>query len=210
MRVQYPAATRVSTCSTRSRQIILSALISKTGRIEDVVDITLGEHEVASSMTKIFLLVVGFGAIFVWWSSGAMPESVASHFGPGGVANGFTSRETYARAMLALVVFVPSLVFFASRFASHLPVAFINLPNKAYWLAPERQRSSLASLGKFGTVMAYSAVLLLCFAHWMVTQANQVQPPRLEVVPLVAALGLLFAVMGVAMVVFLGRFFRVP
>ncbi len=161
-------------------------------------------------MAKIFLLFVGFAAVFVWWSSGAMPESVASHFGAGGVANGFMPREVYARFMVALVLLVPSLVYFVTRYASRLPVALINLPTKGYWLAPERQASSLASLGKLGAVVAYATALLLCLVHWLVIQANTVQPPQLEVVPLVALLGLFFAVLGVAMVVLLGRFLRVP
>ncbi len=42
MRVQYPAGSRVSTRSARTRQVVLSGLIGETGRIEDVVDITLG------------------------------------------------------------------------------------------------------------------------------------------------------------------------
>jgi uncharacterized membrane protein len=160
-------------------------------------------------MTRIFLLFSCFAAIFVWWSSSAMPESVASHFGAGGVADGFMSRESYARFMVALVVIVPSLVFFTTRLASRLPVALINLPNKAYWLAPERQRATLASLAGFGTVLAYATALLLCLVHFMVVQANRVQPPHLEVVPVVAFMGLFFAVLAVAMVVFMGRFFRV-
>jgi serine/threonine-protein kinase len=161
-------------------------------------------------MTKIFLLFAGFAAIFIWWTSGALPESVASHFGPGGVADGFMTREAYARFMVCLVVVVPSLVFFVSRFAQRLPVALINLPNKSYWLAPERQQASLASLGRFGAVMAYATALLLCLVHFMVVQANKVQPPHLEAAPLVGVMGLFFAVLGVAMVMFIGRFFRVP
>lgn len=161
-------------------------------------------------MAKIFLLFLGFAAIFVGWSSGAMPESVASHFGPGGVANGFMPRQSYAMFMVVLMLLVPSLIYFATRSASRLPVALINLPNKGYWLAPERQASSLASLGRFGTFVAYATAFLLCLVHWMVIQANRVQPPQWEVAPLVAVMGLFFAVLGVAMMVFLGKFFRVP
>jgi serine/threonine-protein kinase len=161
-------------------------------------------------MTGVFILFVLLVAVFVWSSSGAMPGSVASHFGLGGFANGFTSRESYARFMVALVLLVPSVVFFTTRFALRLPVAFINLPNKAYWLAPERRRSSLESLGKFGAVVAYATALLLCLVHWMVVQANRTQTPRLEAAPLISVLGVFFAVIAVAAVLFVGRFFRVP
>lgn len=161
-------------------------------------------------MTKVFFLFLGVVALFVWWSSGAMPESVASHFGPDGVANDFMSRQAYAGFMVALILVVPSLVFLASRLASRLPVARINLPNKAYWLAPERQSASLASLGSFGAVVAYATALLLCVVHAMVVQANRAQPSHLDVAPVVAVVGLFFAVLVIATVVFLRRFFRVP
>ena len=161
-------------------------------------------------MTKVFLLLVGLAAIFVWWSSGAMPELVASHFGPGGIADAFMPRETYARLMVALVLLVPSLVYFASRSAKRLPASLINLPNKAYWLAPERQVASLASLGRFGAVVACATALLLCLVHGMVMQANRIQPPHLEMMPLIGVLVLFFAMLVVAMAVFLGRFFRAP
>jgi hypothetical protein len=161
-------------------------------------------------MTGVFVLFVGLAALFVWWSSGAMPESVASHFGPGGVADGFTSRELYARFMVALVLLLPSVVLFTTRFALRLPVTLINLPNKAYWLAPERRRSSLESLGKFGTVVACAMALLLCLVHWMAVQANRNQPPRLDAAPLITVVGMFFAVLAIATGLFVVRFFRVP
>lgn len=157
-----------------------------------------------------FLLLIGLAAIFVWWSSGAMPESVASHFGPGGIADAFMPRASYARFMVALVLFVPSLVYFATHSATRLPASLINLPNKAYWLAPERRASSLASLIHFGAVVACATALLLCLVHGLVLQANRARPAHLESMPLIGVLVLFFVVLVVAMAVFLGRFFRAP
>jgi hypothetical protein len=39
-------------------------------------------------MQKLFVLSLAAAAAFVGLSSGALPPVVASHFGPGGVANG--------------------------------------------------------------------------------------------------------------------------
>ena len=99
---------------------------------------------------------------------------------------------------------------FRTRSARRLPASLINLPNKAYWLAPERQAASLASLGRFGAVVACATALLLCLVHGMVMQANRIQPPHLEMMPLIGVLVLFFAMLVVAMAVFLGRFFRAP
>ena len=123
-------------------------------------------------MRKAFFPVLAATVVFVWWSAGAMPEVVASHFEAGGVANGFMPRRQYVGFMVFVVVLVPSLLFFVGRLASRLPVQFINLPNKQYWLAPERRAATLTSLGNFGVWAAYATLGLLCLVHWFVVRAN--------------------------------------
>ena len=46
--------------------------------------------------------------VFVWLTDGALPSVVASHFGPGGRADGFMAKGPYTALMLALVVAVPA------------------------------------------------------------------------------------------------------
>ena len=58
-------------------------------------------------MRKLFLLVVLTAAAFVWLTSADLPPVVASHFGPGGIADSFMGRGTYRVLMLALVIVVP-------------------------------------------------------------------------------------------------------
>ena len=161
-------------------------------------------------MRKAFFLVLAATVVFVWWSAGAMPEIVASHFVVGGVANGFMPRRQYVGFMVFVVVLVPSLLFFVGRLASRLPVQFINLPNKQYWLAPERRAATLTSLGNFGVWAAYATLGLLCLVHWFVVRANLQQPPRLEQAPLVGAMSLFFVALFVGMMILLRRFFRAP
>ena len=161
-------------------------------------------------MHKPFFLVLAIGAAFVWWSSGALPEVVASHFGAGGAANGFMPRGQYIGFMLVLVLAVPALIFFAGRLASSLPVRFVNLPHKEYWLAPERRAATLGSLGRFGVWAAYATLATLCLGHWFVVQANLEHPPRLEQAAFIGVLALFFLVLFVGMLVLLRRFFRVP
>jgi Domain of unknown function (DUF1648) len=161
-------------------------------------------------MHKPFLLVPALGIGFVWWSASALPEVVASHFGVGGAANGFMPRGQYVTFMLVLVLAVPPLIFFAGRLASRLPMQFVNLPNKQYWLAPERRAATLASLGNFGAWVAYATLGVLCFTHWFVVHANLEHPPRLEQAPFIAVLAVFFLTLFAGMLVVLRRFFRVP
>lgn len=161
-------------------------------------------------MRTALLIVLAFGAGFVWWSSGVLPEVVASHFGAAGAADGFMPRGQYLGFMLSLVVTVPPLLFFLGRLASRLPAQLINLPNRQYWLAPERHAATLASLGRFGAWAAYATLGILCSVHWFVVQANLKHPPRLEQTPLLGVLALFFLALFVGMLLVLRRFFRVP
>src|SRR5678816_209797 len=89
-------------------------------------------------------------------------------------------RATYTLLMLGLVILVPSLVAATNLLVRVLPPQFVNLPNKRYWLAPERRAASLEALGGLGLRFAIALAVFLCFVHWLVVQANTVQPPRLS------------------------------
>lgn len=142
-------------------------------------------------MQRAFLLVLAVAGAFVWLTSGDLPPVVASHFGPGGAANGFIGKGTYTAFMLAIVVAVPALIGFSGLLVRVIPSQLINLPNRQYWLAPERRAATLESLSSMSLAFAIPLVIFLCFVHWLVVQANAVQPARLPEGPLFVGLGML-------------------
>ena len=161
-------------------------------------------------MRRVLLLVLVVAAGFVWLTSGDLPPVVASHFGSGGAANGFMGKGTYTAFMLAVVVAVPALIGFSGQLVRVLPLQLVNLPNKQYWLAPQRRAATLESLSSLSVPFALALVVFLCFVHWLVVQANAVRPARLPEGSLFVGL----AVFGVATVLWLvvlsRRFGRVP
>ena len=161
-------------------------------------------------MHRVLFLVVGAAAVFVWLSSGALPERVASHFMAEGAANGYMPRMQYVTSMAALVVVVPLLLVSMAKLASYLPTQFVNLPNRQFWLSPERRAIALASFSRFGVWLACGIVAFLCLVHWFVVQANLLNPPRLEQAPLVTAAALLLIALFCSILVTLRTFLRVP
>jgi len=161
-------------------------------------------------MQRVLLLVLFVAAGFVWLTGGDLPPVVASQFGSGGAANGFMGKGTYTAFMLAVVVAVPALIGFSGQLVRVLPLQLVNLPNKQYWLAPQRRAATLDSLSFLSVPFALALVVFLCFVHWLVVQANAVQPARLPEGSLFVGL----AVFGVATVLWLivlfRRFGRVP
>jgi hypothetical protein len=109
-----------------------------------------------------------------------LPDRVAAHFGAGGVANGFMPRNAYLFFMLVIVVGLPLLVVLLTWVSLNRPGARINLPNREYWLAPQRRAQSIAWIR--AGVLQFGALLIifLCYAQWLVARANRHQPSQLD------------------------------
>ena len=148
-------------------------------------------------------------AIFVVMSSSAMPPKVASHFGPDGSANGYMWRHTYVYFMLAFVVLLPLFFNFAASAVARLPVTMINIPNRDYWLAPERRGLVVDSLRRQMQIFSAMLVVFLCFVHWEVVQANQSMPATLDNRRFMLGMGLFMAAL-IVWIVSLRRQFRLP
>lgn len=133
----------------------------------------------ADRFPRGFLLLAVCAAAFVWVSSSGLPGEVASHFEADGYANGFTTRGAYVIMMLLLVVGAPALMVVVMHFALGRANARINLPNREYWLTPERRADTVSYLRGHMGVFAAVLMTFLCYMHWLVVRANEVRPPRL-------------------------------
>jgi uncharacterized membrane protein len=126
---------------------------------------------------RLLLLILFLAAAFVFATADSLPPIVASHFAAGGAANGFMPRGSYLRFFVALLIGVPLLIALLSGTASVLPARFVNLPNRDYWLAPERRAETLAYLRNQGNRFGIVVAVFLCFVHWLVVHANALSPP---------------------------------
>ena len=154
-------------------------------------------------------LLIAAAALFVWHTSRDLPPIVASHFGPGGAANGFMTRQFYLCFMLAFVVLLPAILLLALAGALRSPQSRLNLPNSGYWQAEGRRDAAAAALLGHMRVFGALLVLLLCYVHWLVVRANAVAPPVLDGASLGVALTV-FLLALVVWIVLLRRKFRRP
>lgn len=148
-------------------------------------------------------------AIFVVTSSRALPPKVASHFGPDGSANGYMWSRTYVHFMLAFVVLLPLFFNLVASAVARLPVTMINVPNRDYWLAPERRGLMADRLRRQMQMFSVMLVVFLCFVHWEVLRANRLVPPMLDNRRFMLGMGLFMAAL-IAWIVSLRRQFRLP
>jgi hypothetical protein len=153
-------------------------------------------------------VLLSCAAAYVLATAAFLPDPVASHFGPGGAANGSMPRTVYVVFMLLLVVGLPAFVVWASSAALARPGARINLPHRDYWLAPERREQSLAAIRTGMRQFAEMLVCFLCYAQALVVRANQVQPAHLDSAWFDAGLAVFFVVFLWWLRRFLRRFRR--
>src|SRR3972149_10891183 len=75
-----------------------------------------------------------------------LPEKVASHFNFAGKADGWWDKEYFAVFWAMLLAFLVGTFALTEYLVSKAPDSVINLPNKDWWLAPERRAETIKSV----------------------------------------------------------------
>ncbi len=157
-----------------------------------------------------FLLLAAAAVAFIWFSGQELPRLVGSHFGRGGIATGFIPRNRYLFATMFASVLLPLVIVFPISLALRNPNARINLPNRDYWLTPERRPETVNFIRT--QMMRFGAALLLfiCYVHWLVVQANLKSPPRLAGSAFVSAVAVFIGFVIVWIAIHYTRFRKPP
>jgi len=115
-----------------------------------------------------------------------LPDRMASHFGASGMPNGWMTKRQFF--MTFLVTLLPSLAleFWVSHQIAKKPDAKLNLPNKEYWLAPERRAETFGYFECFFAWYGCVFLFVVVFAMGLAMRANFDTPPRLPTGPIVS------------------------
>jgi transcriptional regulator with XRE-family HTH domain len=149
------------------------------------------------------------GALFVLWFASQLPDTVASHFGFSGAADGRMSREIFVAVMCTIVVSLPAFVWWILERTVRLQK--IDIPNASYWLSiPQRQRTERFLL-RHTELLCIGLTAFMCFVFWMVATANtsSTLPAKLDIQRMLAGLGGLLAFVIGWMAVLIRRFPRI-
>jgi uncharacterized membrane protein len=98
-----------------------------------------------------------------------LPERVASHFNFQGVANGWSSKHTFMAIYGVVLVVTTVLLVGLPLLLAKLPPSIINMPNRDYWLAPERKQETCRTVSGY-MILVGIAVMALLFTvfHWTI------------------------------------------
>jgi len=120
----------------------------------------------------LYTFLALFGLLMAAYYYPRMPVRMASHFAGDGRPNGWQPREAFFLIMLVVGSLSAIIVFFAPWRIASQPDARINLPNRDYWLAPERRALTMNYISAFMAWFGCAVLLVLISGAFLAMQAN--------------------------------------
>lgn len=121
-------------------------------------------------MFALLVLVATLGVgFYVAWP--LLPAKVAVHFDLNGKPNGWSSKP----GLIALVVqfgLIAALIASSGAVLRRLPETLVSLPNKSYWLSPERRTRSFDTIEAWLRWLAVLVMALLTAVMALIVAAN--------------------------------------
>ncbi|NNF00897.1 MAG: DUF1648 domain-containing protein [Pyrinomonadaceae bacterium] len=130
-------------------------------------------HKIAVVLFVLFL------AHFAYYYP-SLPEYIASNFRGDGQPQAWMSRSTFILFESGLLLIIAFMMFGLPRLIKNIPPTLVNMPNRHYWLAPERQEKTRAILHReMGWILVGMITFFIAVNH-LVFEANLAEPQRLS------------------------------
>jgi len=139
-----------------------------------------------------------------------MPDPMASHFDASGRADGYQSRDGFFLLSGAMLVLVLVMFAGAGLLFRAVPSNLFSLPNRDYWLAPERRDSTVAFMTRQMEWFGVGTLILLVAVLWMAMDANLAPEPTLDASTMWWLLGIYLIFSTLWLVHFVVKFRTVP
>ena len=154
----------------------------------------------------IVILLCGFETVRLWFLA---PDVMASHFNVQGNPDNFVPKLEFFgfQAKTVAVVLIAGLVI--QILTLMMPAQWINMPNREYWLAPERRQDTLDRIGSFGAAL-FTIVLIVVQAGFELSVSANLQKPIVFAAQLMVPMIIGFFVLSLALLFWLARSFRLP
>jgi uncharacterized membrane protein len=139
-----------------------------------------------------------------------LPQTMASHFAANGTPNGWQPKQFFFLLTSVVIAVTAIPTFFAARRIRNRPPEKINLPNKAYWLAPEHREDTWRYISTF---MAWFGCGVLFVLLYGISQAINYNLPNIrhfDSQGMLYVLGAFLLYVIVSLILFVRHFRNVP
>ncbi len=166
------------------------------------------EHADTTWPRRIFYLLVTLAAVQVAYYYPRLPATVASHFDGLGAPNDWSGKGGFFALYIAIVFMLIGVFDLMPRWSGARPRFGMKIPNRDYWLAPERIDATRAFFRRQMMLMGVAHMALAVYAIQLAIVANFAAEPRLH--PSIGwALGAYFVFLA-GWLIHLHRHFRKP
>ncbi|MBL8811456.1 MAG: DUF1648 domain-containing protein [Planctomycetaceae bacterium] len=137
-----------------------------------------------------------------------LPDVVATHFGADGKPNDWMTRLNATLVVGGIQVLVPVFLVAVSWLAMRLPESMLNIPNREYWLQPDKKEATLTHMRLMLSWIAVATISFMAAMSHIVYLANK-SSQSLNMVLFGSALGIYLTVVFTIAIVSVQRF-RLP
>lgn len=116
---------------------------------------------------RLLLAVAVLAIVHLVMTYPHLPDRVPHHFGLSGEADAWSSKTSVAGLHVVLLIVLMATFIGTPLLLPRLGDAFINIPHKEYWLAPERREQSLQELTLY---LGWVGVLTILLIHILTMQ----------------------------------------
>ena len=158
----------------------------------------------------VYALLLAFG-YFDWMRIyPRLPQRIAVHFGYDGTPNQWAPKDGLLWTALIVLAILTVTSMGVPRLVTAISGDRMNLPHRAYWLAPERRQQTMGFIEAQSIWFGCAVLLLLYTAFQLAMDANLSPDKRFDSHTMWTALGVFFFVVVVWMIHFVRHFCRVP
>lgn len=147
----------------------------------------------------LFLLLLVVSPIVVFVTSMPLPARVATHFGPGGRANGWMTHDGYLAFMLLFITLFPLVVAGTTGVLPGMARAMIR--KRAAHLDSARFEATVRWLGGHAALVGCLLCLFFLGLHFLILEANARTPPRLDEGAFIAMMAAFLVLLAIWIVV---------
>jgi hypothetical protein len=158
------------------------------------------------SLAAAYALFFGFTAA----TYRLLPPKIACQFDAQGHPDGWMARACDVEIITAVTLTVPAIAIAIMGCADRIPLSFLNLPHRDYWMAPERRATALGILLRSSLWFAAANVLFMTGVQALTVEANRHAPPGLNLHHLALLTGFYLSVAAIWTLLLLHRFSRLP
>jgi hypothetical protein len=134
--------------------------------------------------------MLGIGLFLALNGTQDLPDTVAIHFDSNGLADGWTSRETYRIFVLLSLIALPLLLVWLMAGLPRLTNGRGQIPNPEYWLGEERRQETEMFLLTRACWLGSMTIAVVYGIHISILRANALTPPTLATSRLLTIVGI--------------------